>query len=44
VREAFGNAGAEPMALGLEQAKQFQAAEIAQYREIITRAGINPTE
>jgi tripartite-type tricarboxylate transporter receptor subunit TctC len=40
VRQGFEKAGAETMMLSLDQAKKFHAAEIAKYRDIITRAGI----
>jgi tripartite-type tricarboxylate transporter receptor subunit TctC len=40
VRAGFAKAGAEPIALGLDEAKKFHAAEIQKYKEIITKAGI----
>jgi tripartite-type tricarboxylate transporter receptor subunit TctC len=40
VRKGFDTAGAQPMALGLEEARKFHAAEIVTYRDIITRAKI----
>jgi len=40
VRQSFEKAGAEPMMLSLDQAKQFHVGEIAKYRDIITKAGI----
>jgi tripartite-type tricarboxylate transporter receptor subunit TctC len=40
VREGFAKAGAQPMALTLEQAKKFHADEIVKYRGIIQKAGI----
>jgi len=40
VLAGFARVGAEPMALALDPAKKFLIAEIAQYREIITKAGI----
>jgi tripartite-type tricarboxylate transporter receptor subunit TctC len=44
VRQGFERAGAETMALPLDQAKKFHAAEIVKYREIITKAGIAQIE
>jgi tripartite-type tricarboxylate transporter receptor subunit TctC len=44
VRQAFEKAGAEPMMLPLDQAKKFHVGEIAKYRDIITRAGIQQIE
>lgn len=41
VRTSFEQAGAVPIALGLDQAKKFQADEIVKYRGIITKAGIS---
>jgi tripartite-type tricarboxylate transporter receptor subunit TctC len=40
VQQGFAKAGAQPMALSLEQAKKFHADEIAKYRGIIQKAGI----
>lgn len=40
VRTSFEKAGALPIALGLDEAKKFQADEIAKYRDIISKAGI----
>jgi tripartite-type tricarboxylate transporter receptor subunit TctC len=40
VRRGFERAGAEPMMLSLDQARKFHAGEIAKYRDIITKAGI----
>ena len=40
VRQGFEKAGAQPIALSLDRAKAFHAAEIVKYREIITKAGI----
>ncbi len=40
VREGFAKAGAETIALPLDKAKQFHAAEIKKYHDIITKAGI----
>jgi tripartite-type tricarboxylate transporter receptor subunit TctC len=40
VRQGFEKAGAETMMLSLDQAKKFHAGEIAKYRDIITKAGI----
>ena len=44
VRAAFGQVGAEVIALPLSEAKKFQHAEIEKYRDIITRAGIEKIE
>jgi tripartite-type tricarboxylate transporter receptor subunit TctC len=44
VRAGFAKAGAEPMALNLDAAKKFQAAEIEKYRDIIAKAGITRIE
>jgi len=44
VREGFAKVGAEPMMLSLDQAKKFLIAEIAQYRDIVTKAGIQVIE
>jgi tripartite-type tricarboxylate transporter receptor subunit TctC len=44
VRASFEKAGAVPIALGLEQAKKFQADEISKYQDIITKAGIAKIE
>ena len=40
VQQGFEKAGAETMALPLDQAKKFHADEIVKYRDIITKAGI----
>jgi tripartite-type tricarboxylate transporter receptor subunit TctC len=40
VRQGFEKAGAETMMLSLDQAKIFQIGEIAKYRDIIAKAGI----
>ena len=40
VRTGFEKAGAVPIALNLDEAKKFHAAEIEKYRGIITKAGI----
>jgi tripartite-type tricarboxylate transporter receptor subunit TctC len=40
VRQGFEKAGAETMMLSLNQAKKFHVGEIAKYRDIITKAGI----
>ena len=44
VRQAFGKAGAAPIALPLEAAKKFHADEIVLYRDIIAKAGISQIE
>jgi len=44
VREGFGKAGAEPMALSLEKAAKFHSDEIVKYRNIIKNAGIAQIE
>jgi tripartite-type tricarboxylate transporter receptor subunit TctC len=44
VRQGFEKAGAVPIALTLDQAKKFHAAEIVKYRDIITKAGIPKIE
>jgi tripartite-type tricarboxylate transporter receptor subunit TctC len=44
VREGFGKAGAEPMALPLEKSAKFHADEIVKYRDIIKNAGIAQIE
>jgi tripartite-type tricarboxylate transporter receptor subunit TctC len=44
VRQAFEKAGAEPMALSLDAAKNFHRDEIAKYRDIIAKAGIPQIE
>jgi len=44
VREGFAKAGAEPIALPLDEAAKFHAAEIVKYRDIITKAGIPQIE
>ena len=40
VRQGFAKAGAETIALPLDQAKKFHADEIKKYHDIITKAGI----
>ena len=44
VKAGFEKAGAETMAMPLDQAKKFHAAEIVKYRDIITKAGIAKIE
>lgn len=44
VRSGFEKAGAEVIGLPLSEAKKFQHAEIAKYRDIITKAGIEKIE
>ena len=44
VRSGFEQAGAETMALPLDEAKKFQHREIVKYRDIITKAGIEHIE
>jgi tripartite-type tricarboxylate transporter receptor subunit TctC len=44
VREGFEKAGAQPMALPLDQAMKFLSDEVVKYREIIQNAGIHPIE
>ena len=44
VRSGFDRVGAQTMALPLNEARKFQHAEIAKYREIITKAGIEHIE
>jgi tripartite-type tricarboxylate transporter receptor subunit TctC len=44
VRKGFATAGAAPMALTLDQSRDFHAREIVLYRDIITRAGIAQIE
>ncbi|HEY4859637.1 MAG TPA: tripartite tricarboxylate transporter substrate-binding protein [Xanthobacteraceae bacterium] len=44
VRSGFDRVGAQTMALPLDEARKFQHAEIAKYREIITKAGIEHIE
>ena len=44
VRDGFGKAGAEPMALSLERSAKFHADEIVKYRNIIRTAGIAQIE
>jgi tripartite-type tricarboxylate transporter receptor subunit TctC len=44
VKQAFEKAGAETMAIPLDQAKTFQREEIAKYRDIIAKAGIPKIE
>jgi tripartite-type tricarboxylate transporter receptor subunit TctC len=41
VKSAFEKAGADTIALPLDQAKKFHHDEIIKYRDIITKAGIN---
>ncbi|MBX9841161.1 MAG: tripartite tricarboxylate transporter substrate binding protein [Xanthobacteraceae bacterium] len=41
VKAGFEKAGAEVMAMGLDQAKKFHADEIVKYRDIISKAGID---
>jgi tripartite-type tricarboxylate transporter receptor subunit TctC len=40
VRQGFQKAGAEPIALPLDQSRKFHADEIIKYRDIIIKAGI----
>src|SRR5262245_34096505 len=40
VRQGFAKVGAATIALSLDDAKKFHAAEIIKYREIITKAGV----
>jgi tripartite-type tricarboxylate transporter receptor subunit TctC len=40
VRQGFAKAGAAPIALSLDAAKQFHAKEVVLYRNIITNAKI----
>jgi len=40
VRQGFDQAGAQPMALPLEQSRKFLSDEIVKYRDIITKAGV----
>jgi tripartite-type tricarboxylate transporter receptor subunit TctC len=44
VKEAFAKAGAETIALPLDEAKKFHAAEVKKYADIITKAGIAKIE
>jgi hypothetical protein len=44
VRSGFDRVGAQTIALPLDEARKFQHAEIAKYREIITKAGIEHIE
>jgi tripartite-type tricarboxylate transporter receptor subunit TctC len=44
VKESFAKAGAETIALPLDEAKKFHAAEITKYGDIITKAGIAKIE
>jgi tripartite-type tricarboxylate transporter receptor subunit TctC len=44
VREGFAKAGAQPMALPLDQAKKFLSDEIVKYRDLIKKAGIAQIE
>ena len=44
VRDNFAKVGAEPMMLPLDRAKGFLISEIAQYRDIVTKAGIQIIE
>ena len=44
VKQGFEKAGAETIALPLDQAKKFHADEIKKYRDIITKAGIAKIE
>jgi tripartite-type tricarboxylate transporter receptor subunit TctC len=44
VRDSFAKVGAEPMVLPLDQAKKFLVSEIAQYHDIVTKAGIGIIE
>jgi len=44
VKKGFETAGAEPMWMPLDQVKQWHHAEIAKYRDIITKAGIEKIE
>jgi tripartite-type tricarboxylate transporter receptor subunit TctC len=40
VRQGFDQAGAQPIALPLEQSRKFLSDEVVKYRDIITRAGV----
>jgi tripartite-type tricarboxylate transporter receptor subunit TctC len=44
VRSGFEKAGAEVIGVPLSQAKKFQHAEIAKYRDIVTKAGLEKIE
>jgi tripartite-type tricarboxylate transporter receptor subunit TctC len=44
VKAAFAKAGAETIALPLDEAKKFHAAEVKKYADIITKAGIAKIE
>ncbi len=44
VREGFAKAGAETIALPLDQAKKFHVDEIKKYADIVTKAGIKHTQ
>jgi tripartite-type tricarboxylate transporter receptor subunit TctC len=44
VRSGFEKVGAEIIAVPLSEAKRFQQAEIAKYRDIITKAGLEKIE
>jgi tripartite-type tricarboxylate transporter receptor subunit TctC len=44
VKKGFETAGADPMWMPLDQVKQWHHAEIAKYRDIITKAGIEKIE
>ncbi len=44
VKESFAKAGAETIALPLDEAKKFHAAEVTKYGDIITKAGIAKIE
>jgi tripartite-type tricarboxylate transporter receptor subunit TctC len=44
VRDGFAKVGAEPMMLSLDQAKKFLISEIAQYRDVVTKGGIQIIE
>jgi tripartite-type tricarboxylate transporter receptor subunit TctC len=44
VRDGFAKVGAEPMMMSLDQAKKFLITEIAQYHDIVTKAGIEIIE
>jgi tripartite-type tricarboxylate transporter receptor subunit TctC len=41
VKAGFEKAGAEVLAMPLDQAKKFHASEIVKYRDIIAKAGID---
>ena len=40
VRQGFDKAGAQPVAVALDEARKFHTDEIVRYREIITKAKI----